>query len=91
MNVPEKYAKDVKEGKVVVGELIKAAVDRYYRDINLSLDKGWHLVPEDGMRAIKFIERLKQTKGEFAGRNLILEPWQQFIVYNIFSQLYMRS
>jgi phage terminase large subunit-like protein len=34
--------------------------------------------------AVEFIEELEQWRGEFAGRRLELEPWQKFIVYNIF-------
>ena len=34
--------------------------------------------------AIKFIEFLPQSKGEFAGKPLILQEWQKFIVGSIF-------
>ena len=36
------------------------------------------------MRAIGFIEKLKHTKGKWAGQRFKLEPWQQFILWNIF-------
>ena len=36
------------------------------------------------MRAIHFIEKLKHTKGEWAGQRFRLEPWQQFVLWNIF-------
>jgi phage terminase large subunit-like protein len=34
--------------------------------------------------AVEFIEELEQWRGEFAGKRLMLEPWQKFIIYNIF-------
>ncbi len=39
----EQYASDVREGKVVVVcELVRLAVERYYSDLAAALDRGWH-------------------------------------------------
>ena len=38
-------------------------------------------------RAINFIEHLRHVKGKWAGEYLKLEPWQCFIVWNIFGWL----
>ena len=42
--------------------------------------------PDLGERAVKFIEMLPHTKGKWAakGMKLKLEPWQKFIVINLF-------
>lgn len=85
MNIPEKYAADVLAGKVVCGKLAKKAVARYYNDLANCYEKGIYIDEKAGLKAIKFIERLKHTKGKWAGKPVVLEPWQQFIVYNIFA------
>ncbi len=80
----EQYAADVREGKVTVCELVKLAVERYYSDLAAALDRGWHFDRKAAQRAIRFIESLRHTKGEWAGQKFLLEPWQQFVLWNIF-------
>lgn len=80
----ELYAEQVLSGKVFVCEYVCLAVERYYADLDRALDKGWYFDKKAAMRAIHFIEKLKHTKGEWAGQRFRLEPWQQFILWNIF-------
>lgn len=63
---------------------MQLAVERYYRDLRDALDKGWYFDRKAATRAIGFIEKLKHTKGEWAGQRFVLEPWQHFILWNIF-------
>ena len=78
----EEYAKAIFDGKIVSGEYVRLAVRRYFADLDNALDKGWHFDRKAAARAINFIERLKHTKGEWAGLRFRLEPWQQFILWN---------
>ena len=80
----EQYAEDVRDKRILTCELVQLAVQRYYNDLQNALDKGWYFDRKAAMRAIKFIETLKHTKGEWAGQKFILEPWQHFILWNIF-------
>lgn len=80
----EIYAEEVRTGKVVTCEYVQLAVKRYFGDIENALDKGWHFDKKAASRAIRFIESLKHTKGEWAGKKFLLEPWQQFIIWNLF-------
>lgn len=80
----EIYAAEVSTGKVVTCEYVQLAVKRYFDDLDNALDKGWHFDKKAASRAIRFIESLKHTKGEWAGQKFLLEPWQQFIVWNLF-------
>lgn len=75
------YAADVQEGKVVVGEYIKLAVDRFYSlferdDIEFREDRA--------DTAIEFIALLKHYTGRHAGKSFTLLPWQEFAVANIY-------
>lgn len=80
----EIYAEQVLSGEILTCEFVQLAVKRYFSDFEVALEKGWCFDRKAAARAIKFIESLKHTKGEWAGRKFILEPWQQFIIWNIF-------
>lgn len=80
----EEYAKDVLSGKIHAGELIRLACQRYFRD-QKRIYEGISLDRQAGERAIRFISSLKQTKGIYAGKPLSLQPWQQFLIFNIFA------
>lgn len=84
LHTAELYADQVQNGEVLTCELVQLAVKRYYADHENALERGWHFDPKAAARAIKFIESLKHTKGEWAGQRFKLEPWQQFVVWNIF-------
>ena len=83
----EQYAEDVRSGKIVACHWVKQAVERYYRDLDQALDKGWVFSRQHAERAINFIERLRHVKGKWAGEYLKLEPWQCFILWNAFGWL----
>src|SRR4030065_316022 len=38
-------------------------------------------------RAIKFIQSLKHTKGEWAGKKFILLPWQEKIITDVYGTI----
>ena len=80
----ELYAEQVRSGEILVCEYVRLAVERYYADLDRALDKGWYFDKRAAMRTIHFIEKLKHTKGEWAGQRFRLEPWQQFVLWNIF-------
>lgn len=80
----ELYAEQVRSGEILVCEYVRLAVERYYADFDRALDRGQYFDKKAAMRAIRFIEKLKHTKGEWAGQRFRLEPWQQFVLWNIF-------
>ena len=80
----ELYAEQVRSGEILVCEYVRLAVERYYADLDRALDMGRYFDKKAAMRAIRFIEKLKHTKGEWAGQRFRLEPWQQFVLWNIF-------
>lgn len=80
----ELYAEQVRSGEILVCEYVRLAVERYYADLDRALDKGRYFDKKAAMRVIHFIEKLKHTKGEWAGQRFRLELWQQFVLWNIF-------
>lgn len=80
-----KYANDVLTNKIVAGNLIKLACNRYLtflqrNDIEFRTDKV--------ERCINFIQSIKHYKGEFVGQYFILQEWQKWIIYNVFGLYY---
>ncbi len=80
----EYYAEQVVSDEIMTCELVQLAVKRYYADLDNAYDRGWYFDRKSAQRAIGFIEKLKHTKGEWAGQRFKLEPWQQFVLWNIF-------
>lgn len=84
-SVPFQYAKSVQSGKLVTGQLIKDAVQRFYTWIEDAEKDGFTLDHESGMRAISFFPTfLNHTKGKMQGKPFVLAPFQAFTMYNIF-------
>ena len=67
-----RYAEDVSKGKVIVGENIKLAIQRFQKDL-LRDDLEFRESVVDS--AIAFISTLKHFTGKSSGKNFILEDW----------------
>ena len=80
------YARDVRDGKYVVGPLVRQACERHERDIKSQHGFTFHEASAD--HAINFIEkwvRLPDTTGPDGNpRPFTLEPWQVFVVGSLF-------
>lgn len=74
------YVEDVLNGKIVVGELIKLACQRFKDDLQRE-DIYFNESVVD--KAINFIGTLKHFMGKSSGKHFQLEDWQQFIIANI--------
>lgn len=78
------YASKIVNGHILACKEIKQSCQRFIDDLNKDFD--YYYDGELAERACRFIERLPHTKGRWAAqrKTLKLEPWQQFIVCNIF-------
>lgn len=75
------YAHDVLEDKQVAGKLIKKAATRFF---DLMEDDRYEFREEKVERVILFLSELRHYKGRHVGKPFLLEPWQAFIVANIY-------
>lgn len=76
------YARRVVAGKIPVCKWVKLACQRHLSDLESNRGIWWDQKACD--RALKFFGFLKHSKGEFAGKPFVLEPWQQFVIGCIF-------
>lgn len=82
MTVAHKYANDVVSGKIITGKWIQLAAKKFLSDCDKE-DRIFNDV--EAQRAVNFVQkRLKHWEGSFAGMDLLLEPWQQFIIMQVF-------
>lgn len=75
------YAQDVTEGRVLVGQYIKLAVERFYCFIER---EDLEFREDQVDRVIDFIALLRHYTGRHAGKPFILLPWQEFTIANIY-------
>lgn len=75
------YAKSVISGKTVACEFVKHSCRRFLSDL---MREDIYFDLKAAKKALKFIELQRHTKGEWKGELFIIQPWQKFIVYNIF-------
>ena len=75
------YAENVVSGKVISCQWVKLACQRFLNDIK----SGDYYVDELKYRTVNsFISVLKHYSSGSAGEQFVLEPWQKFLVTNIF-------
>jgi phage terminase large subunit-like protein len=80
----EQYVDEVLAGRQVACRWVRLACERHRRDLDNGTERGLHFDETTAKTAIAFFRLLKHSKGEWAGRPLILEPWQQFVVWSLF-------
>ena len=80
-NRVEAYVESVLSGKLPSCRMVQLACERYRADQKRTdIRMDWSAVN----RVVTFAKILKHFKGEFAGRPVLLEDWQLFVVANIF-------
>jgi phage terminase large subunit-like protein len=85
-----KYANDVISGQIVAGKLIKLAAKRFLRDLKFGHERGLRFDKDAAQHVVDFFGFLRHSKGEWGaqgGQIFILQPWQVFILANLFGWL----
>ena len=73
----KEYVEGVGNGSIVAGRLIRLAVKRF----NSFMDReDMYFDEEEVDRAVDFISIIKHFLGKSAGKNFILEPWQEWFI-----------
>ena len=78
------YVDGVLNGSIVVGRYVRLQVERHVADLKMQQGKGIWFDEKEVDYTVKFMEFLKHSKGEWAGKRLRLEPWQVFIAGSLF-------
>lgn len=75
----QNYIEGILSGEIVVGSLMRQCVLRF-----LELRKRYEFKEKKVKRVLNFFALLRHFKGKTAGKQFILEPWQEFLVAYIF-------
>ena len=74
------YADDVLSGKIVSCRWVRLAIERHMRDLETGHERGLYFDEDAAWHIIDFFQFCSHLKGEWAGRPIDLEPWQQFFL-----------
>ena len=78
------YAEDVASGEVVACLYVRQACQRFLNDLQRD-EFEWYLDSDRSDHVCAFIENaIRHVKGPLAGKSLKLQPWQIFILVNIY-------
>ncbi len=83
MNYIQAYYNLIKSNKIVVSNKVRLQFEKLVNEIN---NPGtYHFDLEKANRPIEFIEKFcKHSKGQWAGKNVILDLWQKAIIQSVF-------
>lgn len=73
------------DGSIVTGRFTRLAVMRYLHDLDTAHERGFYFCEDAANDIIDFYTNCVHTQGsDWANKPIYLEPWQKFIVWNIF-------
>ena len=78
------YVRGVLDRTIPTGDLLRLAVERHVRDLDEAASRGLHFDRAAAEHVLQFFGFLKHSKGEWAGQSFRLEPWQQFLLWDLF-------
>lgn len=81
----DEYVEGVLNDSIPAGKLLKQACQRHINDMNTADERGLYFDYDQVDRDVEFFERfLVHSKGEWAGKPVILELWEIFILGSLF-------
>lgn len=79
------YIEGILGGEITACKWVKKACERYLKDRKTGHKRGLWFDEDAANHAIGFFETyLFHTTGKWSGQNFRLEPWQSFIICNLF-------
>jgi phage terminase large subunit-like protein len=78
------YIDKVKSGDFLVCKWTEKFVQRHLNDLRTAADRGFYFDEAAGERILRFFSILHHSKGEWAGKPVVLEEWQSFLLYCLF-------
>jgi phage terminase large subunit-like protein len=80
----DRYIADVLSGKQIACHWVQQACQRHVDDLKDGPARGLLFDRDAAEHVLKFFTILKHSKGEWAGKLIKLEPWQQFMLWVLF-------
>jgi len=80
----EQYIDDVLSGRQAACKWVRLMCARHLQDLETGPERGFSFDARAAQVVIAFFALLKHSKGEWAGRTIQLEPWQQALLWILF-------
>ncbi|MEG7521943.1 MAG: terminase large subunit, partial [Chromatiales bacterium] len=81
--VANEYAEQILSDTIPACRYVQQACQRFIDDLSRE-DFAYTIDPAKAHRACQFIELMPHIKGKWSGKSIILEPWQVFLLVNVF-------
>jgi phage terminase large subunit-like protein len=78
------WCEGVQDGSIISCKWVKLAVERHYRDMAEGHLRGLYHDPDQVQTWVEFFRCLRHFEGQWAGEPIDLDPWQLFVVWNVF-------
>lgn len=78
------YIDDVIDGKVLVNEYVRLAVERHINDLDNAKDKGIYFDEKSAKQYLKCSQFFRHTGGRSAKKKFNIQPFQAFALMNLF-------
>lgn len=78
------YAEGVLDGSIPAGALLRKAIERNENDLANAKERGLWFDRQAAQHVLDFFRFLRHSKGEWAGQEFSLEPWQQWLLATLF-------
>ena len=78
------YAVNVVSGEIIACHWVKLACKRFIDDIENGEARGIYFDADAAQHALDFYDFTAHVKGSLSGKPIELEPWQAFIIANLF-------
>ena len=86
------FASAVVDGTEPAGTLFRAACERHLRDLERAASGGPYVFDASlADQMVRFFGKLPHYKGEWAGRPIVLEPFQAFIIGSLFGWVHREN
>lgn len=80
----EVYIDNVIAGRQLACRWVRLACERHRRDLLTAHERGLYFDPDAAQYMLDFARFCRHSKGEWAGRVVVLEPWQQAKLWMLF-------
>ncbi|WP_069299883.1 terminase large subunit [Neptunicoccus sediminis] len=81
------YSRKVAEGELIAGEYVIKQAQKFLNDVEkrqYNKDFRWKFDVKKAGHVLAYIQALNFVEGPVAGSNIILQPWQAFLMVNLY-------
>ena len=81
------YAKDVTDGTILANRYVRLQCQSFLNDLNTNQHEDsfrWQFSHELADHALGFMQLFKYVEGTVAGQQVVLSPWQAFLIINAY-------